>query len=144
MDNRPPNLLLNYHLPYQLGEFAMKRLVSLLFSLLICWCSSAAGETTAYGEFKILGIGGQTTDPFVVVFASYLTNGYQTQYCAQTDWWWPAGTTHTWWLDRNDKITFAAVLSTALTKGNMFFSGELAPQPFGLGVKCRIDQFATR
>ena len=122
----------------------MKRLISVVFALLIGWCSSAIAETPAYGTFKILGIGSRMTDSYLVVFASYVGDGYQQQNCAQSDWWWPAGTTHTWWLDRNDMTTFAVVLSASRAKSNIFLGGVVDVKPFGLGVKCRIDNFATR
>ena len=125
----------------------MKRLIAVVFALLIGWCSSAIADgSAAYGTFKILGIGGQRTDSFVVVFASYVSDGYQQSNCAKTDWWWPAGTTHTWWVDRNDMITFAILLSAARNKTNVFLSGFVDPKVFGTadGARCRFDQFATR
>ena len=120
----------------------MKRLISVVFALLIAWCSSAIAETNVYGTFKILGIGGQTTDPYVVVFASYVggNDGWQLQYCAQQNWWWPAGTTHTWWIDRNDMTTFAIFLAASRTQSKVFISGYVDPKWYG---QCRIWQIAT-
>ena len=120
----------------------MKRLISVVFALLNGWCSSVAAETNVYGTFKILGIGGQTTDPYVVVFASYVggNDGWQLQYCAQQNWWWPTGTTHTWWLDRNDMTTYATFLAASRTQSKIFISGYVDPKWY---AQCRIWQFAT-
>ncbi|MCX7111564.1 MAG: hypothetical protein NTX45_15845 [Proteobacteria bacterium] len=121
----------------------MKSLISVVFALLIGWCSSAVADQ-AYGTFKILGIGSQLADSYLVVFASYVGGGYQPQTCAQPDWWWPAGTTHAWWFDRNDMTTFAVMLSAAKAKSNVFIQGFPDLKPFGLGVKCRINSYANR
>ncbi len=122
----------------------MKRLISFAFALLLGWCSSAIAETYVHGTFKILGIGSQISDPYLVVFASYVSDGYQPQNCAQSDWWWPTGTTHTWWFDRNDMTTLAVMLSAAKAKSNIFITGFLDNKPFGPGAKCRINSYANR
>jgi len=122
----------------------MKRLIAVVFALLIGWCSSATAETNVYGTFKILGIGGQTTDPYIAVFVSYVGgDGWQLPYCARQDWIFPAGTTHTWWLDRNDMVTYAAFLAASRTKSNVFISGYVDPKDSFLLVKCRIWQYVT-
>jgi hypothetical protein len=122
----------------------MKRLKLLFCALLISWSSSSIAETNAYGVFKILGFGGGTTDSIVVVFASYSYFGYQPEYCAQTDWWWPAGTTHTFWFDKTDMTTYTAFLTAYGTGKNMFISGYVDPKNFGLGAKCRVWQYSFR
>ena len=122
----------------------MKRLKLLICALLLSWCSSSIAETSAYAVFKIHGFGGGATDPYIVVFLSYVGDGYQPEYCAQTDWWWPAGTTHTFWFDKTDMTTYSAFLTAYGTGRNLFISGYVDPRPYGNGAKCRLAQYAFR
>ncbi len=122
----------------------MKWLTSLILALVLGWSSSSWAETIAYGRFKILGFGGGATDSFIVVFLSYVSDGYQPELCAQTDWWWPTGTNYTYWFDKNDKTTYTAFLTAYSTGKDMFISGYVDPRPFGLGAKCRVWQYSFR
>jgi hypothetical protein len=126
-----------------IGANPMKRLIPLFFAFVL-YALSLNANAGAYGQFKILGLGTPPmSQPYIVIFTAYVGNGYRESDCAQTDWWWPAGTTHTWWVDRSDKALYAVLLLAAATNGDMFFSGDVDVKPFGLGARCRIDLGAT-
>jgi hypothetical protein len=120
----------------------LKKQWSIYIAVALALLSGSTYAATSSGKFNILGVGGPVDRDFVVVFAQNTSGGWNIQDCAASDEWWPAGTTHTFWLPKDQKELYAAILDAKIEKKPMFLTGSYAIQSYGNGAKCRLEELA--
>lgn len=120
------------------------KIVGLILSLM-CLFTSISYADDAAGKFQILGIGTEEDPPdYVYVYTKLISSEYQAETCAQTDWWFPAGTTHVFWFPKADKYNFSLLLALSSAKGNAYIGASNTPITAMNGMKCKIIRLTMR
>ncbi|MFC1645470.1 hypothetical protein ACFL08_05590 [Patescibacteria group bacterium] len=117
--------------------FAVALMTLLIFAL------NNNAKAGSYGLLTITGI--ITNETHFVVLGSAYDNGYQTEECLKTDWWWPAGTQYAMWLPLAGNETKYEDFRLAYILGKKMWVGTSVEYlAVASGIDCKLgDQNTT-
>ena len=117
----------------------MKRNNFLAIVLIIALGLIFSGNCTAtdtYGNVKLTGVDIAGSN-YVFYASEYTQNGYNSNLCAKTDWWWPPGTKYAFWMPKegNDEI-YRQLLAAYLTGRKVFINASVQNLSYACGIPC--------